>query len=92
MDEKQEDKVICSKCEGKNLCAECEGEIDYWSLRDLYRTQDKYRQLDDIFNHIFGFRLPYIWGSLMPTKPEHEEKIKVAIKAVKEWEKENGCI
>ena len=77
---------MCEKdCENYEFLQDHE---DYnYERRDLIRQAAKLRQLEDLFEAILGFRIAYVWGSYMPTKIEHEEKMKAAIKAVKELDK-----
>jgi len=78
----------CGKCDCDKCVMNCD-DCSFLQNYDEYEEQEKTRavmklqQLEDMFNAIFGFYIPFVWGSYMPTKPEHEEKMKAAIAAVK---------
>ena len=82
----------CGKCDCDCCVKNCDDCVllqnyDEYEEQEKTRAVMKLKQLEDLFNAIFGFYIPFVWGSYMPTKQEHEDRIKAAIKAVKELDK-----
>lgn len=58
--------------------------MDEYEEKDLRRSASKLRDLEDIFEKIFDFRISYVWGSYMPTTIKDGEKFEAGIKAARE--------